>query len=321
MFLSGRLSLVEAEHHAFCDHFGWDRKSNEIEGFIGFLRDEVDLTAMLEFPMQSERDLAMEIGNHMYLHLGTHVAADPGNGWKSHAWIGEGDYPWHHGEVGDSFTEQRDNAIKNADVIRNLLGVEVTSWGVPGRVYDENTSRAVEAAGIEVGTDTNASAFTNVLRLVPPHHPKGCDRLVEITKKYPGDPNNAYKLAMLKYWLHAARRAGGTFLFMAHHHLLLYEGWGCYHITEEFFRHVLADCDGDFYVATVTALGRYWRDVLSPKTRVIELNVDQGRVVARNTGDRDLEGLPVEIEFSDGGSLMVLASVKAGHEVVVWEAP
>ncbi len=319
LFLSGRLSLDQEAHEAFCRQFRWDRRSNEIPDFVRFLREEVTIDPVLEFPVTTGRELAVEIGNHMFIHLGTHAAADPGNQWKSHAWIGEGSYPWHHGEPGDSFTEQRDNALANSRLIKEVLGVKVTSWGVPGRVYDENTPRAVEAAGLEVGTDTNASAFTNVLRLVPPHHPAGCERLVEITKKYPGDPDNAYKLAMLKYWLHAARRSNGAFLFMAHHHLLLYQGSSCYHITEEFLRHVLGDCDGDFYVGTVTALGRYWRDVLSPRTRVVEARLEDGEVLLSNAGQHDLKGLPVEIQLANGGSFMVLADVRAGETTTIWK--
>jgi len=318
LFLSGRLSLVEEEHRRFCEHFGWDRRSGEIPTFIRFLREEITVQSVLEFPVSTPRELAVEIGNHMYIHLGTHAAADPGNAWKSHAWIGEGRYGWHRGEPGDSFTEQRDNARTNSALIAETLGVQVTSWGVPGRVCDEHTSRAVEAAGLEIGTDTNASAFTNVLRLVRPHHPEGCERLVEITKKYPGDPNDAFKVAMLKYWLHRARREGGTFLFMAHHHLLLHEGWSCYHLTEEFLRHVLGDCDGDFYVGTVTAVGRYWRDVLSPRTRAVGVGVENGEVIVRNNGDHDLTGLPVEIELGSGGVFMELVDVPAGQAVVAF---
>jgi hypothetical protein len=317
LFLSARLSLLESEHRAFSEHFGWDRRSEEIHDFAAFLREEVTIASELEFPMGAVGMPAMEVGNHMYLHLGTHAAADPANGWKSHAWIGEGDYEWHRGEKGDSFTEQRDNAIRGAEAIRDTLGVEVTSWGVPGRVFDSNTAAAVEAAGMEVGSDTDASAFTNVLRLVPPHHPKGCERLVELTKKYPGDPNDAYKIAMLKYWLHAARRTGRAFIFMAHHHLLGYESKACYHLSEEFFRHVLADCHGDFYVATITSLGRYWRDVLSPRTRCVQVSCESGRLTVINTGDRLLTAVPVEVEMKSGGRFMKLVDLPA-HSTTMW---
>lgn len=317
LFVSGRLSLVQEEHRAFCEHFGWDRHPEEIPAFVRFLREEVRHDPDLEFPFHSDRPFACEFGNHMYLHLGTHAAADPGNGWKQFCWIGAGRYPWHKGPEGDSFTEQRDNALKNAEVLRQVLGVHPISWGVPGRVFDENTAPAIEAAQVEVASDSDASAWTNVLRLPPPHHPVGCASLVELTKKYPGDPDNAYKLAMLKYWLHLARRTGRAFIFMAHHHLLRYWDDSCYNITQEFFRHVLSDCHGDFYVATIGAVGRYWRDVLSERTRKIVVRCENGAVKVENRGVRPLSGIPVEVTLEPGGRFMILVDIGPG-EIFEW---
>jgi hypothetical protein len=316
LYLSGRLSLVEEEHRKFCRHFGWDRRTEGLAGFIRFLKEDVALEAEMEWPLASARPYALELGNHMYLHLHTHTAADEGNQWKLRAWIGEGRYPWQAGET-DSFSEQRDNALKNAQVIQEALGFRVRSWGIPGRCFDENTARALEAAGIEVASDSDASAWRNVVGLIPPHHPAGCQHLVEITKKYPGDPDNAYKIAMLKYWAHANLRSGGTFLFMAHHHLLQYEGSSCYHLTEELFRYVLGDCEGDFYVATVTALGLYWKRVLSPRTRCVQVMADDRAVTISNTGDAPLERLPLEISLSSGGRYMTLVDVPAHQRVTV----
>ena len=318
LYISGALSLNQDGHKAFCDHFGWDRRTEEIPGFIKFLCDKVTLQNELEFPMDPDRKFAMEIGNHMYVHLGTHTGAAEGNNWKSHAWIGDGRYPWQQEGDADSFTEQRDNAIKNAEEILETLGVKVTSWGVPGRTCDSQTSKAVEAAGIEFGTDTNASAFINVFHLVPPHHPEGCEKLVEITKKYPGDPDNAWKIAMLKYWAQAARRREQVFLLMAHHHLLLYEGCACTNMLNEFFYYILGDCQGDYYIATVSSLGKYWQSVMSPKNKCIYVTVsDDNTVTVENKGREKLEELPLEIKLNDGREFMRLVDVDPGQSVQV----
>ena len=316
LYLSGRLSLVAEEHRKFCEHFGFDRHTEGIPGFVKFLREEVTCEAELEFPFDTPRPLAMELGNHMYLHYGTHAAADEGNQWQQRAEMGAGRYAWQ-GPGTDSFGEQRDNAAKNAQVIRDTVGATVRSWGVPGRANDADTARALEAAGVEVASDSDASAWTNVMRLAPPHHPQGCERLVEISKKYPGDSNNAYRIAMLKYWLHAARRTGRVFLFMAHHHLLLYEGTSCYQLTREFFRYALAECHGDIYPATVTALGLYWERVLCPEHRWVRIAHDGASATVQNTGTADLERLPLEIALCGGRRYMTLVDVAAGQKTVV----
>ncbi len=253
----------------------------------------------------------------MYLHYGTHAAMDEGNGWKNRAKIGDGRYPWQSEETG-SFAEQRDNAIHNTKVIEESLGVKVRSWGVPWRMYDRYTARAVEAAGMEVASDTRASAWTNVMRLPPPHHPDGCERLVELTKKYPGDPDNAYKIAMLKYWIRLARRKRQTFIFMAHHHLLQYKGIACIRLVEEILRHVLADHRGDFYVSTLFGLGQYWERVLCPKHRWVSVTPGDGMVIkVANNGNEPLSNIPIEVTFTNGKQLLTLASLPPKETITI----
>ncbi|MCK4245427.1 MAG: hypothetical protein KAX20_07370, partial [Candidatus Omnitrophica bacterium] len=194
-------------------------------------------------------------------------------------------------------------------VIEEKLGFRVRSWGVPGREYDEFTARAVEAAGMDVGSNTNASAFTNVLRLPPPHHPKGCERLVELTQKYPGDPDNAYKIAMLKYWIGLALRKQQSFIYMTHHHALRYQGISCLNLTEEILRHIIQDYKGNFYISTIYGLGEYWDRVLCPKHRWVSATHNGGAIEISNNGKETLEGIPVEIAFSSGKKLLVLADL------------
>lgn len=317
VMMSARLSLVEEEHATFCRHFGWDRRSAEIPDFIRFLREEVDTRLEQEFPTASQRAYAAEIGNHFYLHYGTHAAADPANDWTLRARIGAGRYPWLSESPADSFTEQRDNAIKGSDVIEGAIGVRPASFTIPGDVYDRETARAVEAAGIEVGTETDATKFQKLLVFPPEHHPAGCERLVELTRMLPRDPVNASQIAMLKFWVGFARRNGRALVYLAHHHLVMYEGNACYNLTAELLRHVLADTEGDVYCGTLTAVGRYWRDVLSERTRCVRVSWDGDGVSVENSGDRELRGLPVEIELAGGGRFMRLVDVPAGGTVRV----
>ena len=315
LMLSARLSLVQEEHEAFCRHFGWNRMGQEIPDFIRFLRQEVDKTPEQEWPVATDRPFAAEIGNHFYLHYGTHAAADAGNRWKSHARIGDGRYPWMSQYPADSFTEQRDNALKGSQVLEETLGEKPASFTIPGDVYDTETARAAEAAGLDVGSETDASKFAKLVLFPAPHHPKGCSSFVELTRMHPRDPENACQLAMLKYWVGAARRTGKVLVFLAHHHLARYEGSTCYHLTEELLRHVLADQQGDVYAATLTAVGRYWRDIMSPKTRCVKITVTDKTIRVTNNGARHLTGLPLEIDIGSGRRFMRLIEV-AAHEVL-----
>ena len=311
LFLSGRLSLDKEEHRKFCAHLGVDRKTDGIDGFIRFMREEVTMAHKIDFPYQTPRRYALELGNHMYLHYGTHAAMAEENGWKNRSRMLAGRYAWQTEEKG-SFAEQRDNAIKNVRVIEEALGFTVKTWGVPGRDYDEETPRAVEAAGMAVGSDTNASAFTNVLCLPPPHHPQGCERLVELTKKYPGDSDNVFKIAMLKYWLWLARRRRSTFVFMAHHHLLRYEGMACTGMTESFLRFVMER--GGSYITTLYGLGTYWENVLCPRHRCVRAQMGSAtELEIENRGTTALDSIPVEVRFAGGKRMVLLVDLPASR--------
>ena len=317
MFLSGRLSVDKAEHKKFCDHLGVDRKTEEIDDFIRFMREEVTIEHKLDFPYTTSRRYAMELGNHMFLHYGTHAAMAEENGWKNRARMLAGRYSWQSAEEG-SFAEQRDNALKNVSVLEEAIGFRVKTWGVPGRDYDEETPQAVEASGMEVGSDTNASAFINVLRLPAPHHPKGCDRLVELTKKYPGDSDNVFKLAMLKYWLWLASVKRSTFIFMAHHHLLRYEGMACTGMTESFLRFVMERGGGMYYISTLYGLGSYWEKVLCPLHRCVQVKMTGDRELEIiNSGETSLDSIPVEVRFTRGKRMVILADLPAKNSTRV----
>jgi len=317
VMLSSRLSLEQADHAEFCRRFGWDRRSAEIPGFIRFLRDEVDTANEQDFPVSSDRPVAAEIGNHMHLHYGTHAAADPGNGWKSHARAGAGTYPWMSRSPASSFEEQRDNMLACAASIRNHVGIETSCFAIPSDFYDADTSRAAEAAGIDVGIDTDSTKFERQFVFPAEHHPEGCARFVELTRMSPRDPVNAPQVAVLKYWVGFARRKRRALVYLAHHHLLMYQGNSCLALTAELLRHVVADSEGDVHVATVTSLGRYWRDVLSERTRCLAVSCGGRVVTASNCGDRNLCGIPVEVEFSGGRRMMRIVDVPAGAEVDV----
>ena len=315
LMLSARLSLVPEEHKAFCERFGWDRKTGEIPAFIRFLREDVDKSLEQEWPVATAKPYATEIGNHFYLHYGTHAAAAEGNGWKSHAGIGAGHYPWFSRNPMDSFLEQRDNAVRGSQVLKETIGVVPASFTIPSDVFDGDTARAMEAAGLEVGSETDTPKWEKLLYLAPPHHPAGCERFVELPRMHPRDPENAGQVAMLKYWIGVARRQGRALVFLAHHHLTRYRGNESAALVEAFLYHVLADQQGDLYVGTLTAVGRYWRDVLSPRTRCVKATTAGNRVSLANAAPRAFAALPLEIDLGGGKHHLRLVDVGANATV------
>jgi hypothetical protein len=314
VMLSTRLSLEESDHREFCQHFGWDRHSEEIPGFIEFLKNDVDTQNEQEFPTAEQFPVAAEIGNHMHLHYATHAAADPGNQWKSHTRVGGGKYSWMAKYPCSSLEEQRDNILRCAQSLKEHLGVDATCFTVPGDMWDKDTPQACAAAGIEISCETNMSKLAKLILFPKEHHPEGCGDMSEMTRMLPRDPVNGSQLAMLKFWVNYARRNRQALVFLAHHHLVMYQSNACYCLTSELLRYVLDDTEGDVYCGTLTAMGRYWRDVLSPQSRKIEIETTARNIVVRNRGDRDLTGVPLEIEFDSGARLMLLINIPANQE-------
>ena len=315
MCLSTRLSFDEAAAREWAAHDGRDHGAAEIPRFIQWMKEKVDLRHACAYPAQGSKPYAMEVGNHGHLHYGTATAAAPENGWTSHARMGAGRYPWVGDDV-SSFGEQRDNMLEAARWCRERLGYVPRSWAKPGRCNDAETARAAEAAGCEVLSGSDIRARDNVLFQPPPHHPGGTNA-VELTSRYPPDAQHVHHFAMLRFWLHRTKRLGLPMVFMCHQHMRQWEGPACTRFTEAMLRSVLADFHGEFYVDTLFGVGKYWREVLSPKTRTVAVRLDGSRLRVDNGSDQDFECVPVDLELDDGARSTVLVSVRSGQAAEV----
>ncbi len=313
MCLSTRLSLDEAAAREWSDHYGLARPASEIPEFIAWMRESVDLTLRAPYPVTLKKSYSLELGNHGHLHYGTDASASPGNAWKPQARMGEGDYPW----VGDdksSFGEQRDNALEAARWCEEKLGFVPRTWAKPGRCNDTDTARAMEAAGCDVLSGADIRARDNVLYQPAPHHP-GATSAVELTTRYPCDPQHIYHVAMLHFWLHRSHRLRLPMVYMCHQHMRQFDGLACTRFTEHMLRHVLTDYHGDFYIDTLYGIGAYWRDVLSSKTRRVSVAIDGETVTINNGSELDLEQAPVDLAYRGGVRRTLLVDVPAGATV------
>lgn len=315
MCLSTRLSFDEAAARAWAAHDGRDHGAAEIPRFIAWMKEKVELRHACAYPMLSPKPYGMELGNHGHLHYDTATSAAPENGWKSHARMGAGRYPW----VGDdtsSFGEQRDNILEAARWCQRLLGFTPRSWAKPGRCNDADTARAAEAAGCDVVSGSDIRARDNVLFQPPPHHPGGTSA-VELTTRHPCDPQHIHHFGMLLFWLHRTRRLGMPMVFMCHQHMRQFEGKACTRFTEHFLRRTLMDFQGEFRIDTLFGVGKYWREVLSAKTRRVAVSREGARIVVENRSDMDFENVPVDLELADGGQSTLLVSVRGGEKIVL----
>jgi hypothetical protein len=188
---------------------------------------------------------------------------------------------------------------------------------MPDRTNDRFTAAAMEAAGCEVLSDSDARPRHNVLLQPPPHHPPGTEA-VELTKRYPGDPQHIHHVAMNLFWIHRAHRRRIPVVFMCHQHLRQFDGYGCARFTEHILRRVLHDFNGDLHVNTVYGIGKHWREVLSPETRRVTVTVEEGRRVrVHNGSDVDLTDVPLEIELAGGRRFTVLVNVGSGQNFLL----
>ena len=315
MCLSTRLSFDGAAATEWAQHYGVDRGASEIPRFIRWLQERVELRHSCAYPAVSHKPFVLELGNHGHLHYDTSTSAAPGNAWKSHARMGAGSYPWIGSDI-SSFGEQRDNALEARHWSERLFSFTPRTWAKPGRCNDADTPRAVEAAGCEVLSGSDIGAIDNVLYQPPPHHPGGTET-VELTSRYPGDPQHIHHLAMLLFWLHRSQRLGLPMVYMCHQHMRQFEGQACTRFTEFMLRTVLANFNGDFYIDTLFGIGKYWREVLSLKTRRVTVLINGKSIVVENQSDIDLERIPVDLHLAGGAQSTLLFSVKSGESVEI----
>ena len=318
-FLSARRPTDAQESRVHSAQCGLDRRSHRIPEFIEWLRRTAQFRNEIDWPIEMANGrYPMELGNHMWLHYGTHSSADPGNDWTTWLDPGKGDYAWTDAKPGESLKEQTDNARKCTETFQRLFDYTTTAWGIPGRGGDAYTAEALEKVGLKVASDSNCQAFVNVFCQPAPHHPKGTEHLVELSKKYPGDPLYGNQTAMLKYWTWHARRHGRVMVLMAHHHLRGWEAASCFRLTEELLHDVVGRAHGDLYLGTMTAVGLYWERALCSRHRCVSVTPGPGlAVTVQNNGDVDMEALPVTVTFAGGRRTLTLVDVPAGGSVTV----
>ena len=316
MYLSTRLTLDAREADRFYTHYGVDRGQADVSSFVTWMREHVDLRHRATYPFESDKPYLLELGNHGHLHYGTDAAAAPGNDWHRRAKLGEGIYDWV-GKDHSSFAEQRDNALATRRLCEELFGFTPKSWAMPDRTRDASTPRAMEAAGCQVVSDSDIRTRHNVLLQPPPHHPDGTS-VVELTKRYPGDPESIYQVAMIQYWIHRAHRRGIPVVFMCHQHLRQSSGHSCTRFTEYILRYVLSRFHGDLHVNTVYGIGIYWRELFSPTRRKVSAELEGNTVIVRNDGAVDLQAVPVDITYQGERHATVLVDLPPSSALQLW---
>lgn len=310
MYLSTRLTLDAREAEEFCGHFGVERGQAEIPEFVTWMRQNVGLQHQATYPFESEKPYVLELGNHGHLHYGTDAAAARANNWCRRAKIGAGQYDWLGADPG-SFAEQRDNALAARRLCEEQLGFMPKSWAMPDRTRDAFTPAAMEAAGCEVVSDSDVSTRHNVLTQPPPHHPPGTGT-VELTKRYPGDPESIFQAAMIEYWIHRAHRKGIPVVLMCHQHMRRSHGHSCARFTEHILRYVLSRFHGDLHINTVYGIGIYWREVFSPTRRAVFVECQDNATVVRNRGACTLMAVPVDVTFQGNRHATILVDLSPG---------
>jgi hypothetical protein len=312
MYLSTRLTLDADEAASFYGHFGVDRGAANIPAFIEWMNQNATLQHSATYPTDSSRSFLLELGNHMHLHYGTDASAAAGNNWQRQAGIGEGTYPWKQSGSG-SFEEQRDNALEARRRIEGAFGFSPKSWAMPDSTKDPETARAVEAAGCEVTSDADGRQIHNVLFQPAPHLAAG-STAVELTKRYPGDPESLTAAEMIRFWVHRAWRRRIPVVFMCHQHMRLFAGEACARFTEYILRSVLTDFNGDVHVNTVFGIGDYWKNVLSPDHRTVAASLIGGEVRVVNSGGVARHSVPVDLVYRSGEKATVILDLLPGQE-------
>lgn len=314
MYLSTRLSLDPEAAREWAAHYGVDRGAAEIPAFIRWMNERVELRHEAPYPVESSKPFVMELGNHGHLHYATDTAGHPGNAWRAGARAGEGHYPWQ-GADRSSLADQRDNMREAARWCERSFGFVPKSWAKPGRGNDAFSPAAVEAAGCEVATGSDIRARDNVIRQPPPHHPAGT-RIVELTARYPSDPEHVQHAAMLEFWMHRGHRLARPVVILVHQHMRQFDGVICERITEHLLDHAVNGFNGDLWINTVYGVGRYWLDVLSPETRTVEVRIEPRGAVVVNRGDRTIREVPVDLRLRDGRRMTRLVDLAPGETLV-----
>jgi len=315
LFVSGRLCLDHTEWLQFMKHYDYRFVDGDLNRFVQYLRNSFSFEYELEYPVK-RTPTPIELGNHMYLHYYNVASACSDNNWSEGAVPGQFRYSWERSSAKDSLTEQRDNCMRNQEIIGENLGFLPRAYAAPYNRCDRYTAEAIEGAGIRVSSGAWWPSPRNSLarwwKYIPflgstvdslqtirdPYHPPRCKQLLECGF-VEGDPRSYADLLRLTVILRAIIKRRQHIVLLTHHHLHSHLGNAGLTYFESFLRSLLLSAASAVWITSLSALADWWERVNCPYHRQISvhLDVDRTEVIVRNKS-RYLNGIPVIVKFA-----------------------
>jgi len=317
LFISGRLCLDHSEWLQFTKHYGYCFNNRDLDLFLQYLREYYSPVYESEYPKIKYMPTAIEFGNHMYLHYYNISSACAENNWHKGAIPGQFLYSWERSKRKNSLTEQKDNCIRNQQLIKEKLGFEPKTYAAPFNRCDEYTAKAIEEAGITISSAAcyrpsfsktyrwkNVPFLRNIMRNLQdvrdPYHPAECKHLVECGV-IDGDPREYVDVLKLIMTLRIAIKRHSQIVLLTHHHLNSHIGNAGIIYFESFIRYLLLGAGSAFWITTLSALGDWWESVNCRYHRKITVKLDVNKTeVTVNNKSCHTDGIPVVVKFNDG---------------------
>lgn len=318
LFISGRLNLDFEAWKEWCEHFpgkyqGEPTREN-FQRYINFLSG-IEARNRLQYPLLDDPWPCAQIGNHMYYHYYSRYGYDasPDTSWKSYVSPGEHDHSWERSKDSDSLSEIRDNLEINGELIERTFGVRPTTWSAPADKPHPLYPAALQATGIQGASESYPAHNPKIpLGIAPyrpelgettPFHPPGTGVVETGAHVYKHDPHTVNQTVSLKKAVIRAVKRRSQVTFLIHPHLRQpqrYGGRDSVRHFQEVLRFLVEDLGPSAWITTHHWITEYWEAVLCPEHRKVKCVIDGDHVRAENSGNEDIAGVPVDVEFENG---------------------
>jgi hypothetical protein len=327
LYISTRLLFCKDEALDYIRRFHIDFDLRLIAAAAPFLRDNLSFRDEIDYPLDSNAGKTpVQLGNHMFLHYSNAAGACSENDWSVSVRPGQFRYRWEktNPAAKTSLSEQYENCVKNEKILARHLDAIPKSWSAPYNNNDEHTALSIERAGVAAASAADqrfchkkGTTFPRIRGICTPYHPTGCSTLVE-TGFQPGDPVSSLDVLETKLAICLAILKRSQVTHLTHHHLGRHISLQAPKLFEEILDFAVRRASL-IWLTTHYSIARYWEDVFCPIHRRIHMHIDQGSntCVVENTGDHPIEGIPIEIEFSENVKTMLILDFQPKTKVQI----